>query len=124
MKVPATLFGALALAGCVGGGGGERPVIAQPIPFQTNGGGAGLGAVLGHDANQLVRLFGQPNADVREGPGRKLQFGSQICILDAYLYARGGGQPVVTHVDARQTDGSPIDKGSCVAAIQRRSGGK
>jgi hypothetical protein len=110
----------LALAGCVGGGE-ERPVVAQPIPFQT---GAGLNAVLGHDANQLVRLFGQPNADVREGPGRKLQFGSQICVLDAYLYPRGNGAQVVTHVDARQTDGSPIDKASCVAAIQRRSGGK
>ena len=114
-------LGLLLLAGC--GGGGERPSLAQPIPFQGAGGGAGLNAVLGHDAAQLVRLFGQPNADVREGPGRKLQFGSQICILDAYLYPRGG-TPVVTHVDARQTDGSPIDKASCVAAIQRRSGGK
>lgn len=122
MKAVLLPLAALSLSAC-GGGGGERPVLAQPIPFQTSG-GAGLAAVLGHDANQLVRLFGQPNADVREGPGRKLQFGSQICILDAYLYPRGNGAPVVTHVDARQTDGSPIDKGSCVAAIQRRSGGK
>lgn len=118
------LIGALTLAGCTGGGE-ARPLVARPIPFPTGGGGGvGLNAVLGQDASHLVRLFGQPNADVREGPGRKLQFGSPICVLDTYLYPRGNGAPVVTHVDARQTDGSPIDKASCVAAIQRRSGGK
>lgn len=117
MRVMITIAGALALAAC---GGGERPatVTARPIPFPAGASG-GLGAVLGHNAGQLSALFGQPNADVREGPGRKLQFASAICVLDAYLYPRGTAQPVVTHVDARQPDGSPIDRASCVAALQK-----
>ncbi len=79
---------------------------------------------MGKDAAQLTALFGKPDADVTEGPGRKLQFQSAICVLDAYLYGATGHGAVVTHVDARQPDGRTIDRASCVAAIARRGGGK
>jgi hypothetical protein len=116
VKALAILPAALALAAC---GGGARPeaAVARPIPFPT---GSGLNAVIGKDAGALTALFGQPNADVREGAGRKLQYAGPICVLDAYLYPKGSGAPVVTWVDARQTDGSPIDKASCVGALQHR----
>nr|WP_066644396.1 hypothetical protein [Sphingomonas sp. CCH16-B10] len=60
---------------------------------------------------------------VGEGVGRKLQFGSGLCVLDTYLYppnADGSGVPVVKHIDARQRSGGPIDRASCVAALTRR----
>ncbi|WBH17331.1 hypothetical protein [Sphingomonas radiodurans] len=91
-----------------------------PIPFT----GAGLERVIGQDAAALTRLFGTPNADVREGTARKLQFQSRICVLDTYLYLKGSAEPRVTYVDARQADGSAIDRASCVAALTRREGGK
>ena len=91
-----------------------------PIPY----GSAGLERVIGQDANGLVRLFGQPDADVREGNARKLQFQSRICVLDTYLYPKGSAEPRVTYVDARQPDGRTIDRASCVAALTRRVGGK
>ena len=116
MRTGPAIAGALLLAGC-GGGARPEPASYRPIPFPAATGG--LAAVIGRDANQLAALFGQPNADMREGPGRKLQFASAICVLDAYLYTRGSGAPVVTYVDARQIDGSPIDKSSCVAALQK-----
>lgn len=118
MKALAILPAALALAAC---GGGARPQAAayRPIPFPTGPGG--LGAIMGKDAGVLTALFGQPNADVREGAGRKLQYAGPICVLDAYLYPKGSGAPVVGWVDARQTDGSPIDKASCIGALQHRS---
>ncbi|MEH3046547.1 hypothetical protein [Sphingomonas adhaesiva] len=95
-----------------------RPVLA-PIPQ------AGLQTVMGQDAAALVRGFGTPDADVREGTARKLQFSSAICIMDAYLYpAKTGAEPRVTWVDTRQRDGSAIDRASCVAALSRRTGGK
>ena len=75
---------------------------------------------MGQDQPSLIRLFGQPDAEVREGPARKLQFGSGICVLDAYLYPKGSEPPRVTWLDARQRDGSPIDRASCVAALARR----
>ena len=58
---------------------------------------------------------------MREGRARKLQFLGPACVLDAYLYPpRGGGDPVVTHVDARLPDGRDMDRSSCVAALSRR----
>ena len=78
---------------------------------------SGLERVLGHNARALVQLFGEPDLDVREAEARKLQFAGPICVLDAYLYPRGGREPVVTYVDARQPDGRDIDRASCVAAL-------
>ena len=106
------------LAACAGPT--ARPVVTR-APALT---GVGLERVLGQDAAGLVRLFGQPDADVREGPGRKLQFASGICVLDAYLYPKDGPEPRVTYLDAREPDGSAIDRASCVAALTRREGGR
>lgn len=122
MKLFAPLAAVLVLAGCATAPaprpGGPRPVaVALPT--------AGLETVMGQDAATLVRGFGQPDADVREGTARKLQFSSAICILDAYLYpAKGGDEPRVTWLDTRQRDGSAIDRASCVAALARRTGGR
>jgi hypothetical protein len=78
---------------------------------------SGLERVLGRDARTLTALFGEPELDVREEQARKLQFTGPICVLDAYLYPKGGREPVVTYVDARQHDGRDIDRASCVAAL-------
>ncbi len=115
-------IGALAaLAGCV------APTAAPPsraaavsMPYT----GVGLERVVGQNAAGLVALFGQPDADVREGQARRLQFASGICVLDAYLYPRGSAEPRVTYIDARESDGSAIDRASCVSALTRREGGK
>ena len=85
---------------------------------------AGLERVIGQDAAGLVQLFGPANADMREGGARKLQFQGPICVLDAYLYPKGSAAPRVTYVDAREPDGSAIDRASCVAALTRREGGR
>lgn len=111
---------ALSLAGCVTPTaepvGTGRPAAA----FST----VGLERVIGQNAAGLTKLFGQPDADVREGTARKLQFQSRICVLDAYLYPKGSDEPKVTYLDAREPDGSTIDRASCVAALTRRDGGK
>ena len=83
-------------------------------------GTVGLERVMGQNAAGLVSLFGTPDADFREGAARKLQFQGPICVLDAYLYPEDGKEPRVTYVDARQLDGTPIDRASCVAALTRR----
>jgi hypothetical protein len=109
----------LTLGGCTSAT--TRPTAAAPPVRYT---AVGLERVIGQDAPGLQRLFGQPDADVREGPGRKLQFASSICVLDAYLYPKGSAAPRVSYLDARQPDGSPIDRASCVAALTRREGAK
>ncbi len=116
--VPALAAPAL-LAGCAAAVPAPERAAAAP-PYTS----AGLERVIGQDAGGLVRLFGDPDADVREGDARKLQFGSGICVLDTYLYPKGQGEPRVTYVDARQPDGRPIDRASCVAALTRRDGGR
>ncbi|HVF93831.1 MAG TPA: hypothetical protein VM900_05920 [Sphingomonas sp.] len=84
----------------------------------------GLERVIGQNAAGLTTLFGQPDADVREGTARKLQFAGPICVLDAYLYPTDSVEPKVTYLDAREPDGSTIDRASCVAALTRRDGGR
>jgi len=94
---------------------------ASPPPMQNV---HGLERVIGHSAAQLTQLFGKPDLDLREMGARKLQFRGPICVLDAYLDPPARGrEPVATWVDARQRDGSDIDKASCVAALSRRGGG-
>lgn len=120
-KALATLTVCLVLAGCVASSPAPRvrpPLV--PIP----GGTAGLTSVMGATAARLVATLGQPVSDVREGTARKLQFGNATCVLDAYLYPKGSAEPTVSYVDARQTDGSPIDRASCVGALQIARGGR
>jgi hypothetical protein len=104
------------------------PVVRQnalPVPPKPTYGTLGLERVMGQNANALIQQFGQPQLDLTEGAGRKIQFGSDICVLDAYLYPpQQGGVPIVSHVDSRQRSGAPIDRASCVAALLRRAGGR
>lgn len=120
MRVLGVTMVALVLAGCVQDTARSLSPRPPSIPIPT--GTAGLGGVIGATAAGLAALFGPPAADVREGSARKLQFGNATCVLDAYLYPGGadkaGAAPVVTYLDARQTDGSPIDRASCVGALQ------
>jgi hypothetical protein len=81
----------------------------------------GLSDVMGKDVAELKRLFGEPRIDVVEVYGRKLQFSGKPCILDAYLYPDGkNGQEIVTHIDARRSDGAEVDRAACVNALSRR----
>tara|TARA_R110000850_G_scaffold3247_6_gene15694 strand:+ start:1269 stop:1640 length:372 start_codon:yes stop_codon:yes gene_type:complete len=82
---------------------------------------AGLEIVMGKTADQLTRLFGNPQLDISEPPARKLQFSSGACILDAYLYPQeSGGAQRVTHIDTRRSDGAAVDRVSCVNALRLR----
>ena len=111
------LLAGLAVAGCA-----TRPAEAPaPAPVAPTYSLAGLEAVMGSTGPALIAQFGRPDLDLREGSARKLQFLSPVCVLDAYLYPPSrGGEPVVTHVDARLPDGREMDRSSCVAAIGRR----
>jgi hypothetical protein len=120
MKRAVSMVAALVLAGCASDQARPTHIRAPLVAIPT--GTAGLGGVLGASAANLTALFGPPTADVREGTARKLQFGNATCVLDAYLYPKSpkpdGAEPVVTYLDARQTDGSPIDRASCVGALE------
>jgi hypothetical protein len=116
------LSGAL-LAGCVAAPSAVAPVPRQapPQPPAPTYSVTGLEAVMGQNARSLTALFGTPDLDVREGSARKLQFLGPACVLDAYLYPpRQGAEPLVTHIDARQSDGRDFDRASCIAALSRR----
>ncbi|MDF7773743.1 hypothetical protein P1X14_00660 [Sphingomonas sp. AOB5] len=123
MRAFAVTLSALTLAAC-GGTTAEiaRPARAAPIPVPVTptAMAAGLDRVHGQPATRLIATFGKPQIDLTEGAGRKLQFAGPICVLDAYLYPKGRGEALVTHIDTRQRDGSPIDQASCVAALQKQ----
>ena len=81
----------------------------------------GLEGVIGADSAGLQRQFGVPRLDVWEGDARKLQFGSEACVLDVYLYPpANGGKPTATYVDARRSsDGLDVDRAACVRALKK-----
>jgi hypothetical protein len=117
MKRPA-LLAPLLLAGC----GPVIPPPREPAALVPLPGAAFVepDRIIGRDADSLIGLFGRPNLDVTEGTGRKLQFATTGCVLDAYLYPKPGSVPVVTYLDARQPDGTPADRGACISALGRR----
>lgn len=116
--VLAILAAGALLGGCATGAVAPRGIRPPPVPIPRS---AGTDRVLGASAAMLTAMFGQPQSDVREGDARKLQYGNATCVLDTYLYPRGSGEAVVSYIDARQTDGSPVDRASCVAALNHRT---
>jgi len=117
MKRIATLLaGGLGLAACATTAPTPTATAAPRPTIST----AGLQRVMGQSAAALVALFGDPAQDVREDSARKLQFAGGGCVLDTYLYPAGGGEPVVTHVDARSPVGEDVDRAACVEALTRR----
>lgn len=109
----------LLLAGC----GAETPHPRTPAAIVPLPGSVfpSPTQLVGRDAAQLIGLFGHPALDITEGPARKLQFATEGCVLDTYLYPKGSGEPVVTYLDARQPDGTPADRGACISALGKRS---
>ncbi len=126
MKYPLLIAVTSLLAGCVT----APTIVTRPATPEKTAGAfpvrpaidkRGLEAVMGKDFGALKRLFGEPRTDVVEVYGRKLQFTGKACVLDAFLYPDGkNGAEVVSHVDARRSDGAAVDRAACVDALQRR----
>lgn len=112
-------LGAGVLAGCTAAApgpvasGAVAPVRVAAIPPRRAG-----DPVMGRTARELEMAFGPPRATLVEGIARRLQFAGAACVLDAYLYADGGREPAVTHVDTRRPTGEDIDRAACVAALR------
>ena len=103
----------LLLAACA-----TRPTTTAPpepeIPVQQE-----HGAIIGLTADDLVRRFGTPSLQIREGESLKLQFRNPQCVLDAYLYPAGSIYRVA-HVDTRTRALGAIDQTVCIASLAAR----
>ena len=79
------------------------------------------GVLTGLTASELGARFGRPNFQVREGPGTKLQWSKNGCVLDAYLYPpdQGRGVDRVMHVDSRAPSGADMAIQTCLALLAR-----
>ena len=101
-----------------------RPAPPPPAAFRAPQvePSAGLEGVIQQNAATLIRQFGAPRLDVREGDMRKLQFTGPACVLDVFLYPLAqGAEPVATAAAARRpSDGQDVDKASCVQALTKR----
>ena len=112
----------LALVGCAAPEANVARAVSLPAPPAPRYSPVGLETVIGRTARYLETHFGKAELDVREGEARKLQFSGPACVLDAYLYPpKGGGEAIVTHVDARRLDGSDFDRASCAAALVKKA---
>jgi hypothetical protein len=110
---------ALVIAGCTPN---TVPPAPTPAPVQPTPSTHVITDLLGMTAPELVRMFGSPALQVREGVGHKMQFRGLACVIDAYLYppVQGEGAARVTHVDARLPSGAEASQPACIAALQAR----
>lgn len=98
----------------------------EPAPVQTQVSPAPVspyarGTIIGLTAEQLAQRFGMPALQIREGESLKLQFRSNLCVLDAYLYPPAPGRAYqVTYVDTRTRSMNPIDQTVCIASLGAR----
>ncbi|MEP3422501.1 MAG: hypothetical protein ABJN35_12255 [Erythrobacter sp.] len=124
-----TIVGAaLLLSACSSGSNGALTSPTASVP-QTGTGfrapqimrNAGLDSVIGERATTLSRRFGDARIDLVEGDARKLQYASDRCILDIYLYPlQANADPVATHVEARNRNGgAETDRAGCIAEVER-----
>jgi hypothetical protein len=89
-----------------------EPVSEIPQSTHTRG------AIIGLTAEEAVRRLGTPALQIREGDSLKLQFRSDQCVLDAYLYPSGNAPYRVTYVDARSRSLGDVDQALCIASIE------
>lgn len=97
-----------------------RPATAFRMPEIMEG--PGLSGIIQQPATALIARFGEPRLNTPEGDMRKLQFRSEACVLDFYLYPLApGAEPVATWVEARRaSDGAAVDRLACIQALSRR----
>jgi hypothetical protein len=89
-----------------------QPVSEVPQSTHTRG------AIIGLTAEELIHRLGTPALQIREGDSLKLQFRSDQCVLDAYLYPAGNAPYRVTYVDARSRSLADVDQALCIASIE------
>ena len=142
MRLTATLLLAATLSACVSTPRQQAPAPPPitvdprqvpptdpvPVPPATSGfrmpeimEGPGLGGIIRESARTLVARFGQPRLDTPEGDMRKLQFRTEACVLDIYLYPLApGAEPVATWLETRRaSDGAAVDRLACIQALSR-----
>ncbi|HZC37441.1 MAG TPA: hypothetical protein VE221_02060 [Sphingomicrobium sp.] len=95
----------------------QQPV-AQPQPVPVTPAQPQTRRLLGLTVQDLVGQLGNPQLQVREGNSLKLQFRSQRCVLDAYLYPSGNGPLRVTYVETRMPSGVATDQAACISAFE------
>ncbi len=133
-KALASLALVLFVPACAGSAGGSYiraapttaappPVVVAPPPQVMQA--SGLEGVIGAPARTLTQRFGEPRIDLSEGDARKLQFVSQVCVVDIFLYpVETGAAPVATHVEARVREGgAEADRAACLADIEHSARG-
>jgi len=110
------LASTLVLAGCAAA---PQQPVAQPQPVPVTPAEPQTRRLLGLTAQEIVGQLGNPALQVREGSSLKLQFRTQRCVLDAYLYPSGGGGPLrVTYIDTRTSSGVSTDQAACISALE------
>jgi len=116
MRTIAVLFPVFVLAACAPRV--QAPPVAASHPAIER---PGTTTMIGLTSNDLISRFGQPTFQVKEGPGTKLQWAQNGCVLDAYLCPPedGRGSDRVTHVDSRQPSGADLTLNACLDLLNR-----
>jgi len=111
MRRLSVVFTSLLLAACATAPRHAEPEQVPAVAHRHDG-------LIGMTADDLVRRFGTPALQIREGNSLKLQFRNPQCVLDAYLYPDGSNPYRVTYVDTRTRALAAIDQATCERSLQ------
>ena len=130
MKPAASLAIAFSLCACAASPSYVRTApTAMPAPTRTAPPPPAItrdrSDILGQNAGSLTRRFGEARIDLSEGDARKLQFASEGCVIDIYLYPpEAGAAPIATHIVARLREGGEeMDRARCIADVEQAARG-
>jgi len=96
------------------------PIAAPPLnPPPPGSVPESAAALIGADAEALLRLLGPPRLRRSEGTSEIWLYAGPDCHLDLVLYAEAEG-PRVAHAQARADGATPRTESECLAGIARR----
>lgn len=120
-RIVVGLGSALLVTGCASGSVNMPAASGAAVRAPQIMRSGALDGVIGERAASLSRRFGDARIDLAEGDARKLQYVSDRCVLDIYLYPlEANADPVATHVEARNRQGgADTDRAGCIAEVER-----
>jgi hypothetical protein len=107
------------LAGCAGDDGTGQPGSPGQTARSTAADPLGAGDFDGLTAVEVVQAIGTPDFKRDDGPTERLQYRTDTCVLELFLY-RDAGQPLarVTHVESRNARLDAVPREPCLAAVR------
>lgn len=100
---------------------GNKPAVTdERTQTATRSPGPPPDKLIGMTNDDITAIFGRPVFVRRDPPGEFWRYRSKTCVLELFLYQRGGAWRV-DHMEMRRKDTPVADRLACVTALRART---